>query len=378
MKRVCILGSTGSMGTQTLDVISQFPDNFSVSGLSTHQNIGKLQEQIRQFKPSAVCVVDQKKANELSKTVGIPVYSGAEGLNQLVELPPHHVVFNNIVGASGLVPTLHAMQHGKDIALANKETIVMAGQLVMQTAAECGVQILPVDSEHSAIFQCLNGFDASDIQRLILTCSGGPFFGKTRDDLQAVTVQQALKHPKWNMGAKISIDSATLMNKGLEVIEAHWLFNTPGDAIDVVIHPEAIIHSLVEFKDGSVQAQLAVPDARLPIQVALTYPQKYTRIIKRLDLTAPLSFAEPDTTTFPCLGLAYRALHVGGTMPCALNAANEVAVQKFLDGCLALVEIPMFIEDVMNSHQPILVPTLEDILNVNAEIRSEFLTQVNY
>ncbi len=372
MKQICILGSTGSMGTQTLNVISHFPEDFLVTGLSTYRNISLLRQQIRQFHPPAVCVVDEQKAYELSQTVSIPVHTGQEGLKQLVEISAHDIVVNNVVGAAGLVPTLHAMQHGKDIALANKETVVMAGQLVMQTARDSGVQILPIDSEHSAIFQCLEGHAPNEIQRLILTCSGGPYLGRTRDQLRHVAVQESLNHPTWKMGPKISIDSATLMNKGLEVIEAHWLFNTPGDAIDVVIHPEALIHSLVEFKDGSLQAQLAEPDARLPIQVALTYPRRLNRIIKRVDLMRTLTFAEPDIKTFPCLSLAYKALQVGGTMPCALNAANEAAVDRYLQGTMDFLEIPQFIERVMDSHQPLADPTLTDILQVNSEIRQRF------
>ena len=372
MKHICILGSTGSIGTQTLDVICHFPDDFLVTGLSAHQDISRLRQQIQQFKPPAVCVVDQQKADELAQTVSIPVYSGQDGLKQLVELATHDMVVNSVVGAAGLVPTLHAMQHGKDIALANKETIVMAGELVMQTAKEAGVQILPIDSEHSAIFQCLTGHASNDIQRLILTCSGGPYLGKSREQLKNVTVQQSLNHPTWNMGAKISIDSATLMNKGLEVIEAHWLFDISGDAIDVVIHPEAIIHSLVEFKDGSLQAQMAEPDARLPIQVALTYPRRFNRIVKKLNLSKPLTFAEPDTNSFPCLNLAYQALQIGGTMPCALNAANEIAVERYLEGSINFLEIPRFIEHVIHSHQPVRHPKLTDILRVNEEIRQSF------
>ncbi len=378
MKRICVLGSSGSMGTQTLDVLSNVADQFRVTGLSVNKNISLLLKQIGQFNPPAVCVVDTQQAKEIARKVDIPVFSGRAGISQLIESIDHDLVVNNIVGSRGLLPTLQAIQSGKDVALANKEAIVMAGELVMQSAREYGVQILPIDSEHSAVFQCLNGLETNEVQRLILTCSGGPFFGKTADQLRGVSVQQALEHPTWRMGKKITVDSATLMNKGLEVIEARWLFNTPGEAIDVVIHPEAIIHSMVEFRDGSIQSQMAEPDARLPIQVALGYPRRLDRIIKRFDFNRALTFAEPDTRTFRCLRLAYQALEVGGTMPCVLNAANEIAVRKFLAGKIPFLEIPDFIEGVMHNHRPIDNPTLDELIQVNDETLGELTDGENY
>lgn len=378
MKRICVLGSSGSMGTQTLDVLSNVADQFRVTGLSVNKNISLLLKQIGQFNPPAVCVVDTQQAKEIARKVDIPVFSGRAGISQLIESIDHDLVVNNIVGSRGLLPTLQAIQSGKDVALANKEAIVMAGELVMQSAREYGVQILPIDSEHSAVFQCLNGLETNEVQRLILTCSGGPFLGKTADQLRGVSVQQALEHPTWRMGKKITVDSATLMNKGLEVIEARWLFNTPGEAIDVVIHPEAIIHSMVEFRDGSIQSQMAEPDARLPIQVALGYPRRLDRIIKRFDFNRALTFAEPDTRTFRCLRLAYQALEVGGTMPCVLNAANEIAVRKFLAGKIPFLEIPDFIEGVMHNHRPIDNPTLDELVQVNDETLGELTDGENY
>jgi len=368
MKNISILGSTGSIGTQALDIISRFPDKFKVVGLSTKGNIELLKEQIDKFKPKTVCVVDEKKANILKSKVPIPVHSGVEGLIKIAEFDDNDTVLNALVGASGLIPTIHAIRNKKNIALANKETLVIGGNMVMEEARKYKVRIMPVDSEHSAIFQCLQGESHQDVERLILTCSGGPFRGKKKDDLRNVTIEQVLSHPTWKMGKKITVDSATLMNKGFEIIEASWLFGFPPEKIKIIVHPQAIVHSMVEWKDGSIIAQLAEPDARLPIQYALCYPERIKRVIKRINFR-DITFEEPDFGTFPCLTYAIDALRMGGSMPCVLNAANEISVASFLNMEVPYIAIPEIIKKAMDSHKIVKDPSLHDITELDKEIR---------
>jgi 1-deoxy-D-xylulose-5-phosphate reductoisomerase len=353
MKNIVILGSTGSIGTQTLEVVSENKD-INVIGLTANQNIDLLYEQILTYRPKVVAVMDPDKAYELEKRVGdlVQVLSGMEGLISVATLSEAEIVVTAVVGMIGLTPTVKAIKAGKDIALANKETLVTAGELIMNLVAEYNVKLLPVDSEHSAIFQSLNGENNRSIERLLLTASGGPFRGKTVKELEKITVAQALKHPNWSMGSKITIDSATLMNKGLEVIEAKWLFGTKVEQVDVVVHPQSIIHSMVEFNDGSIIGQLGLPDMKLPIQYALYYPERHLNNYKRLNLSeiGRLTFEKPDSETFRCLSLAYEAIHAGGTMPTVLNAANEKAVAMFLKEQISFLEIPRVIEYAMSKH----------------------------
>ncbi|MFH0868010.1 MAG: 1-deoxy-D-xylulose-5-phosphate reductoisomerase [Candidatus Woesearchaeota archaeon] len=368
MKNISILGSTGSIGTQALDIISRFPEKFSVVGLTGNENTKLLKEQIKKFNPKAVCVFNKKKAEELASKISIPVYNSVEGLIKIAEMDENDLVLTAVVGAVGLLPTICAIRKKKDIALANKETLVIGGNIVMKEAKKHGITIMPVDSEHSAIFQCLAGESLKSVERLILTCSGGPFRGKKKDELKNVAIKEVLNHPKWNMGKKITVDSATLMNKGFEVIEARWLFGFPPEKIKVIVHPQAIIHSMVEYKDGTVIAQLAEPDARLPIQYALCYPERIKRVIRRIEFRE-LTFEEPDLETFPCLAYAIDALKIGGTMPCVLNAANEIAVTSFLNGEIPYLHIPKTIKRVMDSHESIKSPSLQDLTDIDREIR---------
>jgi len=377
-RHIAILGSTGSIGRSTLEVIQQFPDRFQVTYLTAHRNIDLLREQIERFRPRAVVVHEGCDAATLRiMTDGLTdVLVGAEGLHEVVTRSDVDLVVSALVGFAGLVPTLYAIRAGKDIALANKETLVVGGELIMQAVNSHGVRLLPVDSEHSAILQCLQGEDQRAVERLILTASGGPFRLWDAERLASVTPQQALAHPTWRMGKKITIDSATLMNKGLEVIEAHWLFGIAPEAIQVVIHPQSIIHSLVQFADGSTKAQLGVPDMKIPIQYALTYPERPAAPHPRLNLAAlaEMTFQEPDLKRFPCLALAYRALRTGGTAPAVLNAANEVAVERFLEGKISFPMIAPLIEEALDNHQVVRDPSLEDLLRVDAETRTA-LTQ---
>lgn len=367
-KIISILGSTGSIGTQTLDVVKELK-NISVHGLTTNTNIDLLEEQITYFNPKKVAVMDQAKAIELqtrlkSKKPQVEVLWGMEGLIQVATLPSVDTVVTSVVGMIGLLPTLEAINKGKDIALANKETLVTAGEIVMKAALEKGVSILPVDSEHSAIFQCLRGNEKEPIHRVILTASGGPFRLKSKEELENVSIAETLAHPNWDMGKKISVDSATMMNKGLEVIEAKWLFDLELEQIDVVVHPQSIIHSMVEFKDASIMAQLGHPDMKGPIQYALTFPNRKEGNIKRLDfaLCKALTFENPDYDKFLCLKYAFEAIKIGGTMPAVLNAANEVAVEAFLNEEISFLDISKIIHDAMINHICINKPTLEQIL----------------
>ncbi len=373
-KRVAILGSTGSIGKQALEVIESQPEHFSVEVLTSNNNIELLMEQAKKFNPNSVVVADEKKYPEVKNVLeplGIKVFTGIDSLSQIVTLDSIDLVLTALVGFAGLKPTLEAIKAGKDIALANKETLVVAGELVTRLAKENRVLILPVDSEHSAIFQCLVGETGNRIEKIYLTASGGPFRGKDKNFLIAVTKEQALRHPNWTMGNKITIDSATLMNKGLEMIEARWLFGLKESQIDVVIHPQSIIHSMVQFEDGSMKAQMGLPDMKLPIQYALGFPKRIKSTFKRFDITShpSLTFEKPDTITFRNLALAQEALSRGGNLPCILNAANEVAVDAFLQSRVGFLEMSEMIEDCMQKISFIHNPTLEDYMMTDNETR---------
>ena len=363
---IAILGSTGSIGCQTLDVISQHPDLFQVELLTANTNAGLLIEQARRFNPGCVIICDGSKYDTVSAALDpldIKVFTGAESICDAVTGDNIDVVVASIVGFAGLRPTVSAIKAGKTIALANKETLVAAGAVVMDLAARHGARIVPVDSEHSAIFQCLQGSRRSDVEKLLLTCSGGPFLSKTKEEIASMTPEAALKHPRWNMGANVTIDSASLMNKGLEMIEARWLFDMPAERIEVVIHPESIIHSAVQYQDGAIIAQLSVPDMRIPIQYALGCPSRLELNAQRINFAqlGRLTFATPDTDRFPCLAIARRALDRGGNAACAMNAANEVAVAAFLQGKIPFSAIPEIITGAMFRTPFVAKPSLDDI-----------------
>ena len=371
---VAILGSTGSIGTQTLEVLEKHLDRFTVEVLTAGRNAKLLKEQALKFKPNAVVIDDEAQYEELKDALwdlGVKVYLGEEALCQVVEMDEVDIVLTALVGFSGLKPTIAAINAGKHIALANKETLVVAGELVTKLANEKGVNIYPVDSEHSAIFQCLAGEFHNPIEKIYLTASGGPFRGKKADELKNIKKEQALKHPNWEMGAKITIDSASLMNKGLEVIEAKWLFNLKNEQIDVIVHPESIIHSIVQFEDGSMKAQMGLPDMKLPIQYALGYPERLKSDFPRFSFKdfRTLNFEDPDLVTFKNLALAFRALEKGGSMPCVLNAANEIAVAAFLKDEIGFLEMSDLVEFTMNSVEFIDKPTLEDYFSLDLESR---------
>lgn len=382
MKVISLLGSTGSIGTSTLRVTSSFPEAFRIAGLSGHRNVDALAVQVEQVRPEIVSSGDDKTSAELQSLLrqrGYPMsrtrfVHGVEGNIEVSCHPESTTVLSAISGAAGLLPTYRALEAGKNIALANKETLVMAGQIMMDMAKAKGVAILPVDSEHNAIHQCLRGGRHEEVRRLILTASGGPFRNTPSEKLRSVTREEALNHPTWRMGRKITIDSATLMNKGLEVIEASWLFGMPAERVEVVIHPQSVVHSMVEFIDGSVLAQLGVTDMRIPIQYALTYPMRWLSPLPTLDFhkRTLLEFHPPDLEKFRCLGLAYKALTAGNTTPAALNAANEVAVDTFLNGRLAFHDIPTVIESVINAHSHDGNEfTLESVLKADAWAREQ-------
>ena len=367
MKNVVILGSTGSIGKNALEVLSNFTDRFSVFGLSAHTNINLLKDQIERFKPKMVVITDEKSFQSFPKNYETEILLGVDALKRLCSHPQVDLVINALVGSVGLLPSLEALDSGKNLATANKESLVMAGELLIRKAKEKGVEILPIDSEHSAIQQCLLSGKKGEVRNLILTASGGPFLSKSKTELKDITVKEALSHPTWEMGKKITVDSATLMNKGLEVIEAHWLFEIPPDQIKVLIHPQSIVHSMVEFVDGSIIAQMSVPDMKLPIQYALFYPQRVFSNNTSLDLTRirHLTFLKPDFGKFPCLQLAYQALEMGGTAPAVLNSANEVAVNAFLSGRIKFTDIHGLVEKVLTQHQVKENPNMDDILNVD-------------
>ena len=370
MKRLSVLGSTGSIGVNTLHIVSQFPERFEVVSLSAGRNTELLKRQILQFRPKIVSVLNQELSEALRRelpNVPLEIVHGVEGLIQVATHPEVNQVVSAIVGAVGLIPTLSAIKTGKPIALANKESLVMAGKIMMEEARRNHVQILPVDSEHSAIFQALLGHQKEDVHRLILTASGGPFQNSPLSRLHEVTVKEALNHPRWAMGKKITIDSASLMNKGFEVIEAHWLFDIPVEKIVVLIHPQSVVHSMVEYVDGSIVAQMGITDMKIPISYALSFPERLNLNLPPLDLSRSeaLTFSPPDLQKFPCLRLAYQSIETGETMPAILNAANEVAVSAFLDGSLRFTEIPALLQRVMEDHEVKPVHTIEDILKAD-------------
>jgi len=373
MKSLSILGSTGSIGTQTLDIVRNNPDEFKVVGLTTNKNIELLKKQIIEFKPKAVGVMDNEKADLLKKDTDINVYSGIDGIIKIATLNEVDTVVNSLVGSIGVKPTIEAIKNKKNIALANKETLVTAGSIVMEEVRKNNVNLMPIDSEHSAIFQCIKGEQIKDINKITITASGGPFKDYLKEQLENVTVKDALNHPTWNMGNKITIDSATLMNKGFEVIETHWLYGIDYEKIKVVIHPQSIIHSMVEFKDSSTLAQLSLPDMKLPIQYALIYPKRLSLNIKKLNLTEikNLSFEKPNFELFPCLKYAYDAGNIGGTIPSVLNATNEIAVYAFLDNKIKFLDIPKLINKMIKQHNVIKNPNLNQILDIDKKIKEE-------
>ncbi|HHM23689.1 MAG TPA: 1-deoxy-D-xylulose-5-phosphate reductoisomerase [Bacteroidetes bacterium] len=378
MKRLVLLGASGSIGQNALDVISRHRDQFSLAAMSVHRRVDILAGKIQEFRPAAVAITGEpvdRDAVRLIRETGVRVYLGPEGLLEMLRETDFDLALNAIVGAAGLMPTVECIRKGRNVALANKESLVMAGEIVTRLADQQGVTIVPVDSEHSAVFQCLMGERIENVQRIILTGSGGPFLHR-REHLSDVTVEEALAHPKWRMGKKITIDSATYMNKGLEIIEAHWLFRVPLEKIDVVIHPQSIIHSLVEFVDGSVKAQLGWPDMRVPIQFALTYPERTALATRPLDFAAlrELTFFRPDEERFPALRYAKEALSRGGTAPAVLNAANEVAVQFFLEKRITFTQIPELVGKALQEHTAVPHPTLDDILAADAWAR-QFVKQ---
>jgi 1-deoxy-D-xylulose-5-phosphate reductoisomerase len=373
-KRIAILGSTGSIGTQSLEVIAAHPDAFEVEVLTAQQNASLLVEQAKRFKPNAVVIVNEEHypfvKSQLSNT-DVKVYTGENALSAVVQMDSVDLVLTALVGYSGLRPTIKAIDAGKPIALANKETLVVAGELITRLAHEKGVNIFPVDSEHSAIFQCVVGEFHNKIEKIILTASGGPFRGRKKDELKLITKAQALKHPNWTMGAKVTVDSATLMNKGLEVIEAKWLFGLKTEQVEVVVHPQSIIHSMVQFEDGSIKAQLGLPDMRLPIQFAMSYPERLKSDFPRFDFAnyPSLTFEKPDTETFRNLALAFEALNRAGNMPCVLNAANEVAVAEFLKDKVGFLEMSDIVENCLERMDYIKSPGYEDYVNTDKETR---------
>ncbi|KJR98668.1 MAG: 1-deoxy-D-xylulose 5-phosphate reductoisomerase [Desulfobulbaceae bacterium BRH_c16a] len=375
MKYIALLGSTGSIGVNVLEVVRQFPERYKIVAMAAGTNMHSLSRQVREFQPDLVSVLDEQRAKELALLLPdgyrTKIVSGVEGNKSVASFPTAEITISAVVGAAGLLPTLAAIDAGKDIGLANKETLVMAGKIVMSAVRDKGVRLLPVDSEHSAIFQALEAGRKKDLKKIILTASGGPFRGMTVDQLRLVTKEQALKHPNWSMGPKISIDSATLMNKGLEVIEARWLFDVAPDAIEVVVHPQSIVHSLVEYQDGSVLAQLGIPDMRIPIAYALSYPERLPLQLRPLQLSqcASLEFLEPDYQCFPALQLAFEALSRGGVIPAVLNAANEVAVAAFLESRIGFPQIAETVSRTMDIVEQGSEESLEDILHADAAAR---------
>lgn len=375
VKNIAILGSTGSIGVQTLEIIRQFPEQYRVIVLTAQNNTVKLIEQALEFRPEAVvigCKNSWKEIHNALNKFGIEVYAGVDELNQIVEMPGIEMVVNALVGFAGLAPAINALKTGKHLALANKESLVAGGKLLIHLSKSNHLKIIPIDSEHSAIFQCLIGEKVSNVEKIYLTATGGPFYGWSRESLENVTPAEALKHPKWKMGQKISIDSATLMNKGLEVIEARWLFDLPPDKIEVLIHPEAIIHSMVQFVDGSIKAQMAPADMRIPIQFALSYPHRQRNNLPRVDFNSlyQLTFSPPDRKTFRNLDLAYIALKKDGNMPCILNAANEIAVEMFLKGKITFTQIPEIIEQSMTEIPYIEEPDFNDLVTTHRTTKS--------
>jgi 1-deoxy-D-xylulose-5-phosphate reductoisomerase len=381
-KYIAILGSTGSIGTQALQVVEQHPDYFQVEVLTAQNNAHLLIEQAKKFKPNAVVIVNEAyylQVKDALLPLDIKVYAGENALVSVVQMDTIDLVLTALVGYAGLLPTIKAIETGKTIALANKETLVVAGELITQLAREKGVNIYPVDSEHSAIFQCLVGEFHNKIEKIILTASGGPFRGKKKEELMKVTKAQALKHPNWSMGAKVTIDSASLMNKGLEVIEAKWLFNVKPEQVEVLVHPQSIVHSLVQFEDSSIKAQLGLPDMRLPIQFAMTYPDRFKSDFPRFDFAQypSLTFEKPDTETFRNLALAFEALNRGGNMPCVLNAANEIVVAEFLKDKIGFLQMSDVVETCLSKMDFVKNPSFEDYVNTNSATRRMAIELIN-
>ncbi len=380
MKNVVILGSTGSIGKSALEVIRNFPDKFKVLGLAAKSSVETLEAQIIEFKPKYVAVYEKKAFEALRKRIkNTEILHGQDGILELAKIKEAQIVLSAIVGAAGLIPTFEAVKAGKTIGLANKESLVMAGEIIKREAKKTGAKIIPVDSEHSAVFQCIYGCNRSYIKKIWLTASGGPFRGKKKEEIENVTPKEALNHPKWRMGKRITIDSATLMNKGLEVIEAHHLFDIPVENIGVLIHPQSIIHSFVEFIDGTYLAQMSNPDMKAPIALALSFPDRLHDIIRPIDwtLTNQLSFELPDTEVFPCLKLAYEAAKTGGTMPTVLNAADEIAVEAFLSGRLKFNNIYEVIKKVMDSHSVKIIKSIEDVIEADNWARQKALSIIS-
>lgn len=378
MKKVALLGSTGSIGVNTLEVISAFPEKFKVVALSANSNVDLVKEQIEKFRPEIVSISNRESAEKLRAAMpGYNILSGEEGLIEIAANCDYDIFVGAMVGFSGLAPTTEAIKRGKRIALANKETLVVAGSIITELLEKHNAELLPVDSEHSAIFQCLLGESIDSVSKLILTASGGPFLNRPKEDFSSITLTEALNHPNWKMGNKITIDSATMMNKGLEIIEAFWLFNLPMEKIDVVIHPQSIIHSMVEFADGSIKAQLSTPDMKLPIMFALGYPERLNKSFSstNLPLVKNLSFFEPDFDKFECLKLAFDALESGGASPCILNAANEVAVARFLNGEIKFSQIPGIIKKSLDSIPGTQNPDLDEIFECDSKTR-RFASQI--
>ncbi|NMA04231.1 MAG: 1-deoxy-D-xylulose-5-phosphate reductoisomerase [Clostridiales bacterium] len=374
MKKISILGSTGSIGLQALDVVRMHREKFKIAGLAALENINRLEEQIEEFNPEVVAVFKKEKAEVLAGRIGrkVKIVSGMEGLLEVATLTTADIIVVSVVGSIGLLPTLEAIRYKKTIALANKETLVVAGELIMGEAEKYGAEIIPIDSEHSAVFQCLQGQDVENISRIILTASGGPFKDWTRDKIEKAEARDALKHPTWDMGRKITIDSSTLMNKGLEVIEAKWLFNVGLGKIDVVVHPQSVVHSMVEYRDNSIISQMGIPDMRVPIQYALSYPKRIKSSVKKINFNelGQLTFTLPEAEKFPCLPLAYEALKTGRTMPCVLNGANEILVEYYLQDKIGFYDIPKFIEKAMIKHEPFIYKTVDEVLEVDKWVKN--------
>ncbi len=380
MKKVLILGSSGSIGVNTLNVIRNFPDKFEAAALTVNSRIDILEQQVNEFNPSLVVIKDENAAKIFRQKIGSKcrVLSGSDGLIKAAAETDYDILIGAMVGFAGLAPTIEAVKRGKRIALANKETLVVAGELFTKMVSECNAQVIPVDSEHSAIYQCLEGENQSEVEKIILTASGGPFLQKDKEAFKKVSVEEALNHPNWKMGNKITIDSASMMNKGLEVIEARWLFNMPAEKIDVVIHPQSIIHSMVQYNDGSIKAQLGLPDMKLPIQYALTYPERLKNNFVRTDLPllGTFTFFQPDLEKFECLRLAFEVLDEGGTAPCVLNAANEIAVDKFLNGEIKFSQIPELITEALNKIENHKAPSFDVIYECDKRTR-DFVKQLS-
>lgn len=378
MKKLAVLGSTGSIGTQTLDIVRERPEEFQITALAAGSNVLLLEEQVAEFRPKLVSLTEEKDAKELQERLHLrnicttEVVYGIAGLTACACEESADMTVNAVVGMVGILPTVAAIRAGKDIALANKETLVTAGHIIMPLVKEYNVKLLPVDSEHSAVFQCLQGAGEQTVEKLLLTASGGPFFGKTKEELGSITVEQALQHPNWSMGKKITVDSSTLVNKGLEVMEAGWLFSLTPEQIEVLVQPKSIIHSMIQFNDGAVLAQLGVPDMKLPIQYAMTYPDRLALSGKRLDFfeLQKIEFYRPDTETFRALALAYDAFREGGSLPTVYNAANEMAVSLFLERKIGYLQITEILERAMDAHTKIKNPTLEEVLSTEEETYS--------